>query len=138
MNIADEIKRLHELHQSGALTDAEFAQAKAKLLGAADSGNSMFNSETGDSQSMFGSQKTESNSNSTQSGPNDFDQTLTQLNRFRRSKTDQWLGGICGGLGKFTGLESWVWRLLFVLFTFYFGFGLVAYLLAWIFVPEED
>jgi phage shock protein PspC (stress-responsive transcriptional regulator) len=109
MNIADEIQRLHDLHQSGALTDAEFAQAKAKLL---------------DSQTF-------NNQNET------LDETLNQLNKFRRSKSDQWLGGICGGLGKFTGLESWVWRLLFVLFTFYFGFGLLAYVLAWIFVPEE-
>ena len=109
MNIADEIQRLHDLHQSGALTDAEFAQAKAKLLGSQTSSNQ--------------DQK--------------LDETLNQLNKFRRSKSDQWLGGICGGLGKFTGLESWVWRLLFVLFTFYFGFGLLAYVLAWIFVPEE-
>ncbi len=109
MNIADEIQRLHDLHQSGALTDAEFAQAKAKLLGSQTSGNP----------------------------DQTLDQTLNQLNKFRRSKSDQWLGGICGGLGKFTGLESWVWRLLFVLFTFYFGFGLLAYVLAWIFVPEE-
>ena len=34
MNISDEIKRLHDLHQAGALTDAEFEQAKAKLLAA--------------------------------------------------------------------------------------------------------
>ncbi len=116
MNIADEIQRLHELHQSGALTDAEFAQAKAKLLEAPEQNKGVFNSGT---------------------ESKDFDQALNQLNRFRRSKDDQWLGGICGGLGKFTGLESWIWRLLFVLFTFYFGFGLVAYVLAWIFVPEE-
>ncbi|MES2047581.1 MAG: PspC domain-containing protein [Pseudomonadota bacterium] len=109
MNVADELQRLHDLHQSGALTDAEFAQAKAKLLGSQASNNQ--------DQSL--------------------DQTINQLNKFRRSKSDQWLGGICGGLGKFTGLESWVWRLLFVLFTFYFGFGLLAYILAWIFVPEE-
>jgi phage shock protein C len=112
MNLADEIKRLHELHQSGALTDAEFAQAKTKLLQDAPSSAT----------------------------PNfvEGDNSLNQLNRFRRSKNDQWLGGICGGLGKLTGLESWVWRLLFVTFSFYFGFGLVAYILAWIFVPEED
>jgi phage shock protein C len=121
MTIADEIQRLHDLHQSGALTDAEFAQAKAKLLASPGSDGEIFH--TG---------------NAKHSGPNDFDQTLNQLNRFRRSKHDQWLGGICGGLGKFTGLESWIWRLLFVLFTFYFGFGLVAYVLAWIFVPEEE
>ena len=118
MNIADDIKRLHELHQSGALTDAEFAQAKAKLLSSVGSGASAQNA----------------NSNSF-SG---IDDSLNQLNRFRRSNTDRWLGGICGGLGKFTGLESWIWRLLFVFFTCYFGAGLVAYVLAWIFVPEEE
>ena len=110
MNIADEIQRLHDLHQSGALTDAEFVQAKATLLG----------------------------SQTSKEPDQTLDQTVNQLNKFRRSKNDQWLGGICGGLGKFTGLESWVWRLLFVLFTFYFGFGLLAYVLAWIFVPEEN
>lgn len=119
MNIADEIKRLHELHQAGALTDAEFAQAKAKLLASDKDANA---------------------SSATSSGTAGFsgmDESLNQINRFRRSRTDQWLGGICGGLAKLTGLDSWIWRLLFVLFTFYFGFGLVAYLIAWIFVPEE-
>jgi hypothetical protein len=32
MNIAEEIRKLQELHVSGALTDAEFAQAKARVL----------------------------------------------------------------------------------------------------------
>jgi hypothetical protein len=32
MSIADELRKLGELHQSGALTDAEFAQAKARVL----------------------------------------------------------------------------------------------------------
>jgi len=113
VNIADEIQRLHELHQSGALSDAEFAQAKAKLL---------------DSSGAAAS--------STQTAA--MDDTLTQLNQFRRSRNDKWLGGICGGLGKFTGLESWIWRLIFVFFAMCVGTGVLAYLLAWIFVPEEE
>jgi hypothetical protein len=32
MSIADELQKLEELRRSGALTDAEFAQAKAKVL----------------------------------------------------------------------------------------------------------
>lgn len=119
MNLADEIKRLHDLHQSGALSDAEFAQAKAKLL-AMDAA----------STTPFQSNRTNS------SAANNED--LNQLNHFRRSKNDQWLGGICGGLGRSTGLESWIWRLIFVLFSFYFGVGVVLYILAWIFVPEEE
>ena len=35
MSIADELHKLGELHRSGALTDEEFAQAKARVLGAA-------------------------------------------------------------------------------------------------------
>lgn len=33
MNIADELRKLQELHRSGGLTDAEFAAAKAAVLG---------------------------------------------------------------------------------------------------------
>lgn len=32
MNVSDELQRLQQLHQSGALTDEEFAHAKARLL----------------------------------------------------------------------------------------------------------
>src|SRR5688572_815430 len=33
MSIADDLSRLHELHQRGGLTEAEFALAKARILG---------------------------------------------------------------------------------------------------------
>jgi hypothetical protein len=39
MNIADELRKLQDLHSSGALTDAEFAQAKAAVLNTDSSGN---------------------------------------------------------------------------------------------------
>jgi phage shock protein PspC (stress-responsive transcriptional regulator) len=35
-------------------------------------------------------------------------------------------------------MEPWIWRIVFVLFVSCFGVGIVAYLLAWIFVPEEE
>jgi phage shock protein C len=108
MNISDEIKRLHELHQAGALSDAEFEQAKAKLLNASLNFNA-------NSQNNIGN----------------------DVSALRRSRSDRWIGGVCGGLGKVTGMEAWVWRLVFALFTISLGFGLVIYLLLWIFVPEE-
>ncbi len=121
MNISDEIKRLHELHQAGALTDVEFEQAKAKLLSASvnlnkTSSSSSTSAPLGDSSgSDFGS----------------------DIARLRRSRLDRWLGGVCGGLARVTGLESWIWRLMFVLCTVFIGFGIFLYLLMWIFVPEE-
>jgi phage shock protein C len=110
MNISDEIKRLHELHQAGALTEAEFQQAKARLL--AGTPVSL------DKDLACGS-------------------TGAAINALRRSRTDRWLGGVCGGLAKVTGVESWVWRLMFALLTITLGVGAVVYLLLWIFVPEE-
>jgi phage shock protein C len=109
--IADEIKRLHELHQAGALTDAEFEQAKARILFTAN----VNLHKTGSSAGTFGA----------------------ELNALRRSRTDRWISGVCGGLALASGVDAWVWRLVFVLFTLTFGFGAVVYLLLWIFVPEE-
>jgi len=39
--MSDEIKRLHELHLAGALTDAEFEKAKAKVLAGSTGGPSV-------------------------------------------------------------------------------------------------
>jgi phage shock protein PspC (stress-responsive transcriptional regulator) len=108
MYVSEEIKRLHELHQAGALSDEEFAQAKARLLNA---------------------------------NPPPRDGTEVdlpgELNRLRRSRSDRWISGVCGGLARVSKVDSWVWRLVFTLFTLTFGFGAVIYLLLWIFVPEE-
>jgi len=35
MSIADELQKLQQLHQSGAINDVEFADAKARILSAA-------------------------------------------------------------------------------------------------------
>jgi phage shock protein PspC (stress-responsive transcriptional regulator) len=66
------------------------------------------------------------------------DEHLTAaVNSFRRSRTDRWLGGVCGGIGRATGVESWVWRLLFAVLFLCFGAGLLVYLLLWLFVPSD-
>ena len=47
------------------------------------------------------------------------------------------IGGVCGGLGAHTGLPSWVWRVIFCISVFYFGIGLLFYILLWIFIPAS-
>ncbi len=64
-------------------------------------------------------------------------QPMAELNRLRRSTGDRWLGGVCGGLAKLTAVESWVWRLLFVVVALFGGAGVLAYLLLWVLVPAE-
>ena len=62
---------------------------------------------------------------------------ISAINGLRRSTTDQWLGGVCGGLANFTGLDAWLWRLAFTLTLILAGTGLFVYLLMWILVPVE-
>jgi phage shock protein PspC (stress-responsive transcriptional regulator) len=59
------------------------------------------------------------------------------VNRLRRSRSDRWIGGVCGGLARLTGVQAWVWRLLVVLLALWGGSGVVAYILLWIFVPQD-
>jgi len=103
MSMADEIAKLHELLARGAITQAEFERAKARVLDAAP-------------------------------GPG----AGLALNRLRRSQSDRWIGGVCGGIGRLTGVEGWIWRILFVLGLVFGGFTLFAYIVLWIFVPSEN
>jgi phage shock protein PspC (stress-responsive transcriptional regulator) len=65
------------------------------------------------------------------------DPVASAVNGFRRSRTDRWFGGVCGGIARSTGMEAWVWRLLFTVLFICAGAGLLLYLLLWIFVPRD-
>ena len=58
--------------------------------------------------------------------------------RLVRSRDDRWLGGVCGGLAQYTGVDTTAIRLALVVGTV-LGLGslLVAYLVAWILIPME-
>ncbi len=103
MSAADELAKLHQLMEKGALTPAEFEQAKARLLHEAP-------------------------------GPG----AGLAINRLRRSLGERWIAGVCGGIARLTGVESWIWRMLFVLGLIFGGFTIFVYLVLWIFVPRED
>ncbi len=62
---------------------------------------------------------------------------MSAINRFRRSNADRWIGGVCGGLGLVSGVESWIWRLILVALALFGGTGVLLYILLWIFVPNE-
>src|SRR5687767_14549885 len=52
-----------------------------------------------------------------------------------RSRSDRVLGGVCGGLGQYLGIDpGWV-RLFFVLLALGHGAGVLIYLLLWIVIP---
>jgi len=62
---------------------------------------------------------------------------MATLNALRRSRSDRWIAGVCGGIARSSGMESWLCRLLFAVLCCFGGVGLVLYVLLWIFVPSE-
>jgi phage shock protein PspC (stress-responsive transcriptional regulator) len=58
-------------------------------------------------------------------------------NKLFRSRKDRMLFGVCGGLGKFFGVDSTIIRIVFVLLAFT-GFGILAYIVIAIIAPVEE
>jgi phage shock protein PspC (stress-responsive transcriptional regulator) len=52
----------------------------------------------------------------------------------KRSKTNSYLGGVCGGIAKATGTSAIAWRLIFLLVPYTFW----IYVALWIGLLEED
>ncbi len=57
--------------------------------------------------------------------------------RLYRSRTNKVIGGVCGGLGDYFGIDPVLFRLAFVLLVIMFGTGILAYLILWLIMPEE-
>jgi phage shock protein PspC (stress-responsive transcriptional regulator) len=112
MSITDELERLEKLRATGALSEAEYAQAKAHALGGAGGTAGSASAASGSAHGGF-------------------------LHRLTLSDKDRVIGGVCGGLGAHTGLPSWAWRVIFCATVFYFGVGLLFYILLWIFIPRD-
>ncbi len=111
MSVADEIDRLAAQRAAGHLTDDEFEAAKARLFTQAPGASSGSTLQV--------------------------DPDVAAINNLRRSQSDRWIGGVCGGIARLTGIDSWIVRLLFALSVLFGGLGFIPYLLLWIFVPVE-
>lgn len=60
------------------------------------------------------------------------------VQRLTRSLTDRVLGGVCGGLGGYIGVNPWWVRGLFVILgVFTAGTGILIYLVLWYMLPPE-
>jgi len=57
--------------------------------------------------------------------------------RLYRSRDNRMLGGVAGGLASYLDVDSALVRLAFVALFFAAGAGFLAYIIAWIVLPEE-
>jgi phage shock protein C len=56
----------------------------------------------------------------------------------RRSKNDRVIAGVCGGIAENIGISSKKIRIAFVLLVLFAGLSFISYILAWMFIPEEE
>jgi len=54
-----------------------------------------------------------------------------------RSETDKMLGGVCGGIGAYLGIDPTFVRIFFVVLAVAEGIGVWVYLLLWLLLPVE-
>ncbi len=63
--------------------------------------------------------------------------TSKNIKRLYRSKKNRIIAGVCGGLGEYFNIDSTIIRLLWIILTLMGGAGILAYIIAWIIIPEQ-
>lgn len=61
-----------------------------------------------------------------------------QQTRLMRSETDRMIGGVCGGLAAYLGVDPVLVRLAFVILLLASGVGLAIYVILWIVMPTPS
>ena len=65
---------------------------------------------------------------------------MSDIKTLYRSRTDRKLTGVCGGLGKFLGIDPTLVRVVYVIASLFMGFfvgGIVLYIVLTAIIPEE-
>ncbi|CAM3810389.1 PspC domain-containing protein [Nocardioides zeicaulis] len=70
-------------------------------------------------------------------GPRVTRDEVKDLSRLRRSVTDRHVAGVAGGLARHLDVDPIIVRVVLVVAIFFGGAGLLAYIGAWVLVPEE-
>jgi len=70
------------------------------------------------------------------------DETASRKNisskKLFRDTDDKFLGGVCSGMAHYVGIDVIWMRLLWLILFFFFGTGILVYILLWILVPQAE
>lgn len=70
-------------------------------------------------------------------GPRVTGNQMRDVNRLRRSRSDRYLAGVAGGLGRHFDIDPTVVRVVLAVLTLFGGAGILVYGVIWLFVPED-
>ena len=88
-------------------------------------GSTAYNQSSTSSSANAGSNQSQSGT-----GPS------TAYKRLYRDENDKILGGVCAGLANYFVIDVVIMRIIFVVLTISFGFGLIPYIILWIAMPS--
>jgi phage shock protein C len=54
-----------------------------------------------------------------------------------RSRKDSMIAGVCGGIAEYFNIDSTLVRLLVILIVLLGGVGIIAYIIAWVIIPQS-
>ncbi len=57
--------------------------------------------------------------------------------RLQRSTTDRVIAGVAGGVGRYFNIDPVIVRLVLIVLAFFGGAGVIAYIAAWLIVPDD-
>ena len=60
-----------------------------------------------------------------------------EAKKLYRSRKEQMVAGVCGGIAEYFAVDPTIVRLVFVLLALLGGPGLLVYIILWIVIPEE-
>ena len=63
---------------------------------------------------------------------------LKMQKKLVRSKKNRMIGGVCGGIAEYLGVDPTIVRLIWAFAAVFWGTGIILYLLAWVIIPEEE
>lgn len=56
--------------------------------------------------------------------------------KLTRDTRNKMLGGVCSGIGNYFGVDPTIVRVVWVLLALGAGFGVLAYIICWLVIPE--
>ncbi len=60
------------------------------------------------------------------------------MKRLYRRTDSKKIAGVCSGLGEYFNVDPTLVRIIFLLVTFFWGFGVLVYLVCWMAMPSKD
>lgn len=60
---------------------------------------------------------------------------MVKVKKLYRSRKNRILAGVCGGIGEYVEIDPTLIRLAWILVSFFWGAGILLYIIAWFLIP---